>query len=58
MPELLKGAPAAKALTERLRAESDALRERGVTPCLAIVRVGARDDDLAYERAAVKRCET
>ena len=57
MPILLKGAPAAKALTEKAREESDALRARGVTPTLAIVRVGARDDDLAYERAALKRCE-
>lgn len=57
MAELLKGLPAAKALTESLRQESDALRARGVTPTLAIVRVGERDDDLAYERGARKRCE-
>lgn len=57
MAELLKGVPAAKALAESLRAESDALRGRGVTPTLAILRVGERDDDLAYERAARKRCE-
>ena len=57
MAELLKGAPAAKAMTEALRTESAALRERGVAPTLAILRVGERDDDLAYERAACKRCE-
>ena len=57
MAELLKGVPAAKAMAKSLRAESDALRERGVTPALAILRVGERDDDLAYERAACKRCE-
>lgn len=57
MAELLKGAPAAKALVERLQDESAALRARGVTPCLAIVRAGERDGDLAYERAARKRCE-
>ena len=27
-----------------------------MAPCLAIVRLGARDDDLAYERGAMKRC--
>ena len=54
---LLKGAPAAKALTETLRAESDALRARGVVPTLALVRLGERDADLAYERGALKRCE-
>lgn len=57
MAELLKGAPAAKAMTERLRAEADALTARGVTPMLATVRVGEREEDLAYERAALKRCE-
>ncbi|MBQ7713308.1 MAG: bifunctional 5,10-methylene-tetrahydrofolate dehydrogenase/5,10-methylene-tetrahydrofolate cyclohydrolase [Oscillospiraceae bacterium] len=57
MAELLRGAPVAQALTEALRAESDRLRARGVVPTLAIVRVGARDADLAYERGARKRCE-
>ncbi|MFR7798179.1 MAG: tetrahydrofolate dehydrogenase/cyclohydrolase catalytic domain-containing protein [Collinsella sp.] len=33
------------------------LRERGVMPTLAIVRVGEREDDLSYERGALKRCE-
>ncbi len=57
MAELLKGAPVAAALTEKLVLRSDALKEKGVEPCLAIVRVGERGDDLAYERAALKRCE-
>lgn len=34
-----------------------ALRERGVVPTLAIVRVGEREDDLSYERGALRRCE-
>ena len=57
MAELLKGASVAKAITERLRGESDALKARGVTPVLATVRIGEREADLAYERAALKRCE-
>lgn len=57
MAELLKGAPAAKAITAELKTCSDALRGRGIVPCLAIVRVGNREDDLSYERGAVKRCE-
>lgn len=56
MAEILKGAPVAAALTEELSRRSAALRDKGVAPCLAIVRLGARDDDLAYERAAMKRC--
>lgn len=56
MAELLTGAPVAAALTEKLIPRIAALTERGVTPKLAILRVGAREDDLSYERAALKRC--
>lgn len=57
MAELLRGKPAADALAEEVRARVDALRARGIEPLLAIVRVGVREDDLAYERNARKRCE-
>ena len=57
MATLLKGAPAAKALTEHLQKRAESLTAKGVTPCLAILRVGAREDDLSYERGAMKRCE-
>ena len=57
MAELWKGAPAAAALTEALIPRAQALRERGVLPTLAIVRVGERPEDLSYERGAMKRCE-
>ncbi len=57
MAELLKGAPVARALTEELAARCVALHERGVVPTLATVRVGEREDDLSYERGALKRCE-
>ena len=56
MAEILKGAPAADSLTEELTARADALRSKSVIPCLAVLRVGERADDLAYERAALKRC--
>ena len=57
MAELLKGMPVANAITEELVGRVAALKERGVTPTLAIVRVGERDDDLSYERGALKRAE-
>ena len=57
MAQILKGAPVAKALTERLAARSQELGEKGVTPKLAILRVGERPDDLSYERGATKRAE-
>ncbi len=57
MAMLLKGAPAAAALNERSAAAAAALKEKGIIPTLAILRVGARDGDLSYERGAMKRCE-
>ena len=57
MAKLLKGADAAKALTEQLIVRADKLKAEGTKPCLAIVRVGERDDDISYERGAMKRCE-
>ena len=56
MAMLLKGAPAAAALNERSAARAAALTEKGIVPTLAILRVGAREDDLSYERGAMKRC--
>jgi methylenetetrahydrofolate dehydrogenase (NADP+)/methenyltetrahydrofolate cyclohydrolase len=58
MAALLKGLPVSKALCEDLVARVEALKERGVTPSLEIVRVGEREDDLAYERGAIKRCSS
>ena len=57
MATILKGAPAANALTETVRARADVLREGGIAPTLAILRVGERADDLSYERGALKRAE-
>lgn len=57
MAELLKGGPVARAITEDLASRAAALKAAGVAPRLAIVRVGEREDDLSYERGALKRCE-
>ena len=57
MAEVLKGMEVANAMKEGLIAENESLIAGGVTPCLAIVRVGERPDDLAYERGALKRFE-
>ena len=58
MAELLKGAAVVTALNEKMTKEIGELREKGVTPTLAILRVGERDDDISYEKGAMKRCET
>jgi len=51
---VLKGAGVAKALNERIL---EGLKGLDKKPKLAIVRVGEKADDLAYERAAVKKLE-
>ena len=55
MSIVMKGSEVAGALRESIAAGVRELAGQGVTPCLAIVRVGARPDDLSYERGAVKR---
>ncbi len=58
MAEILKGAPVTAALNENMTKEVACLKEQGIVPTLAILRVGERPDDLSYERGAMKRCET
>ena len=57
MAEILKGAPVAKALTEANRERADRLKEAGIEPVLAIIRLGENPSDLSYERGAIKRAE-
>ncbi len=57
MARLLKGKDVVEALNEKLIAEVNELKEKGINPTLAILRVGERPDDLSYERGAIKRCE-
>lgn len=57
MAEILKGAPVAAAINERSQRDLALLQAAGATPTIALVRLGAREDDLAYENSAVKRCE-
>lgn len=57
MARILKGAPVAEALDKKTAQAMEALKRRGIDPALGILRVGERADDLAYERAAVKRFE-
>lgn len=51
----LRGMPVVNALLEQYKGEVAELKNRGITPMLSIVRVGAREDDLAYERGILKR---
>jgi methylenetetrahydrofolate dehydrogenase (NADP+) / methenyltetrahydrofolate cyclohydrolase len=57
MAKLLKGVEVALAINEHSQNQLKLLKNDGISPTLAIVRVGERDDDIAYEIGAVKRCE-
>lgn len=55
MSILMKGINVANAMKEELIKETDQLKANGIMPCLTIIRVGSREDDLSYERGAKKR---
>ena len=57
MATLLKGAPVAAAINARITAKVGELKQKGIEPTLAILRVGENPDDIYYENSAVKRCE-
>lgn len=56
--QIIKGKPVADQISENLIKEVNELVKEGINPKLAIVRVGAKGNDLAYERGALKRCQT
>ena len=56
MATILKGAPVVAAMNEANAARCAAMQEKGVVPTLAVVRVGARPDDLSYEKGVLTRC--
>ena len=58
MAELLKGKDVVAAMNEKLTAEVETLKSKGISPTLAILRVGERPDDISYEKGATKRCAT
>lgn len=56
MANLLKGKEVAQAINQRSIKDVELLKQKGITPTLAILRVGEKEDDLSYERGASKRC--
>lgn len=58
MGEIIKGKPVGDALSEVLKDECESLVKDGIQPKLAILRVGAKANDLSYEKGALKKCET
>lgn len=57
MTKILKGKDVVDKLNGELLKRTEFLRQNGIIPTLALLRVGSRQDDLAYERGAEKRAE-
>ena len=57
MAKLLLGKEVTDALNANLQTRTAALREKGIEPCLGIIRVGENPSDLSYEKGAAKRAE-
>ena len=57
MAKLLEGKLVSAALKEKQEAEVAALKARGISPTLGIIRVGEKPDDISYQKGATKRCE-
>lgn len=57
MAEMLSGKAVSEAMSGVIKADVSALNNKGITPALAIIRVGENESDMSYERGAVKRCE-
>ena len=58
MAVLLTGKEVSNAVKERVAEDVKTLAQSGITPTLAILRVGERPDDLSYERSAIKVAAT
>lgn len=57
MARILSGKEVVDAVNEKLRAEVSLLKEKGVTPTLGIIRVGAKVEDISYEKGAIRCAE-
>ncbi|MBQ3000761.1 MAG: bifunctional 5,10-methylenetetrahydrofolate dehydrogenase/5,10-methenyltetrahydrofolate cyclohydrolase [Oscillospiraceae bacterium] len=57
MAKQLLGKEVNEALVAALQSRTAALKEKGVTPTLGIIRLGENPSDLSYEKGATKRAE-
>lgn len=58
MSKILYGKEVVASIEDELKSEVNALKNMGITPKLAVLRVGENPGDIAYENAALKKAET
>lgn len=56
MAEILKGKPVAEDIRRKSREEVSRLKSHSISPAVAIIRLGERSDDIAYERNIIMHC--
>ena len=57
MAEILKAGPVVESIRAKNIEDIEKLTSQGIIPTLAIVRVGERPDDIAYENSILKACD-
>lgn len=57
MAKILYGNEVALKIKEDLNLRIGKLKEKNIIPKLAILRMGNKPDDIAYERSIIKSCE-
>lgn len=56
MAQILYGSPVASAIISAAADGAARLTEKGIIPCLAVIRVGEQESSLAYERSIQRIC--
>lgn len=57
MSKILYGNEVSLKIKEDLKLRIDKLKEKSIIPKLAIIRIGNKQDDIAYEKSIIKSCE-
>ncbi len=58
MDHIMSGLPVAAAILEKAAKSVEELKEKGISPRLALLRVGENPEDLRYERNLIKKGES
>lgn len=56
MSSILMGRPVAREIKDNIKTDIAELKKKNIVPTLGIVRMGARPDDLAYEKSIIDNC--
>lgn len=57
MAQLIKGKDVADRLNAALSERVRRLKDKGIRPCLHVIRIGEKPGDISYEKGASARCE-